>query len=84
MSVPQRIGELARFLPEKEVSVESTLSRSRMGPGKPPVHLIDLIDRLARRSPVAEPRKPSRREQEAEARGAAFRLNEALCDHAPD
>ena len=57
------------------------MPRSRPYAGKPSIQLNELIDRLARRTSLAKPGKSTKRKQEAAQRGAAFRLNEALCDH---
>lgn len=57
------------------------MPRNRPDKGKPTIQLTELVDRLAGQPPTSIPRKPTRRKQEADQRGAAFRLNEALCDH---
>ena len=60
--------------------VNGILPRGRPGTPKVTMQLAELLDRLSGEQALRHRLKPSRREQQAELRGAAYRLNEALRD----
>ena len=58
--------------------MKGILPRGHPGTGKVTMQLAELLDRLSGKRALYEQLEPSRLEQEAEERSAAYRLNEAL------
>ena len=58
--------------------------RGRPGPAKATLQWPELLERLTGERAPRDRHQPSQREQEAEQRSAAYRLNQALSDASRD